>query len=1539
MPPEPLPWDRKDFFREKKHGNAGYDRVSEPLGGSSARWRDTPSHGSRNDFGRWGFPSDFRRPPVHSKQGSWHLYQDDLSHEYPTARSGERFFQGAGGFRPSGPYRDNRYNRNFRESRTSINQRDWRGNSYDYNHHHGAPSSGPGRLCDGRDQKSAEAAPARLSRPPMDVANTSNLVHPEEQRDESCDVNKADTCRGVEKEEPLASNWKPFKWSRPVSLTSRGPVICLSSSSKGSGESCDVKFELPLKICTPDESSSGDALGCLASPTSMEDTTSRKKPRLGWGEGLAKFEKKRVDPDDPQSKSSSAQCTSNIEPMHSPVQNWADKSPRFGGFFECRSPTTPSSVAYSSSPGLDDKFYMKASEIESDGSKLSLSSIPIAQNLIEGVSLNLEDMDSKAYSNLNGLLTELLQKEDYSSIDSGITKSALNKLLSWKGDISKVLESTESEIDSLENELKSLTSVPGSNNPVSNPSSSFSMECQEKNCAELNGQMSHSLPAVSSGNLPVGDMVPNCDVGEDALKKTKDDCIDSPGTATSKFTELLSLNKPSSSNQLKPVHSMDVKFLESDKYEACSSVHVRDIDGTSGPESETKMVSGIAAGHDNMVVSKNLEDKSLDYILFSNKGIAFEASKLLEKLLPSSDCVIESIETISSTCSHNKLLKDTFLKRKQALRFKERVLSMKYRAFQYMWKEDLQQLAERKQRTTSQKKVESCSRSLHSGFQKHRSSVRSRLTSPARNLNLVPTSEIVSFTRKLLSDPQIRCYRDDMKMPPLILDKKEKMLSGFLSNNGLVQDPYAVEKERALMNPWTAEEKEIFLDQYAAFGKDFTKISSFLDHKTTADCIEFYYKNHKSDCFMKAKKQQVLKKQETSAPTTRYLITSEKWNREMNAASLDMLGAISAIVAHGEEGTKSAKILSIGRSERKVKEIDGLREMSSRYDIDDERETEAADVLAGICGSLSSEAMSSCITSSADPGDGTQDWKSWKTSSEPSGTRCPPTAEVTQNVDDDTCSDESCGYVEPVDWTDEEKSSFVQAFSSYGKDFEMISRCVQTKSRDQCKVFFSKARKCLGLEMLCSDLGDEEMQTADDLDGGQSDTEGACVVENDLATCGDNASVGTDENTPMPISKLYHEVNDMDNDFKERSQIQDCQQERIPDVPDDGAVLNEGVETAVRLQCHVNIDSDCGGEPTKGHGTVIVTDEVGSDTSPTNQQPKVVAEIAREKPQVDLKSVSLDNQEMDSAPFGSELKRSASVNDLHQRAHGQSSSDFGEYSSPKLSMQQIERSRVSSLLPSSHTCAARTEASGQPLQVYYLKKCQRSASIQSIGESGSCHQQQLSDTSAKSCKNVKLFGQILSKPSTTDKPASDISSNSGCVDMLPINKEMDKYALSNGSLGLENFPPRRYGFWEGNRTQTGHPTIPDSALIVARYPGIFNTSSLPTSTSEQKLPLLASVASSNHNVGFADYLPLYPTEQGKIHLPYRLEMNPLSEVPRNGFEAVPGLKQIELNVVDSDARSVGSCNDLTDPVAALKLHYAKTCNQSGVNPGGGYVGR
>ncbi|KAL2526467.1 Duplicated homeodomain-like superfamily protein [Abeliophyllum distichum] len=391
---------------------------------------------------------------------------------------------------------------------------------------------------------------------------------------------------------------------------------------------------------------------------------------------------------------------------------------------------------------------------------------------------------------------------------------------------------------------------------------------------------------------------------------------------------------------------------------------------------------------------------------------------------------------------------------------------------------------------------------------------------------LVPTEDLIDLARALLSDSQVKIYRSTLNMPALILDKEEKMVSRFISTNGLVEDPCAVEKERSMINPWTSEERKIFMDKLASFGKDFRKIASFLDHKTTADCVEFYYKNHKLDCFEKAPKKPNFLKQRKSQPTSTYLLASRKrWNREGNAASLDILGSASAIAAKVDYGLEiqqkcTSTFFSGASSDHKEPTNDDVSlARSNSLDIfHNERETLAADVLASICGSLSSEAMSSCITSSVDLGEDYQDWRCQRVGS---SIKCSFTPEVTQNVDDES-SDESCGEVDHTAWTDEEKALLIQAVSSYGKDFTMISRCVRSRSRDQCKVFYSKARKILGLDLIqpgpCNAM-------PCDVNGGGSDTEDACDVETGSVNCSERSGCKMEDDFPSPDVKSSRESN------------------------------------------------------------------------------------------------------------------------------------------------------------------------------------------------------------------------------------------------------------------------------------------------------------------------------------------------------------------------------------------------------------------------------
>ncbi|EPS64788.1 hypothetical protein M569_09989, partial [Genlisea aurea] len=455
-------------------------------------------------------------------------------------------------------------------------------------------------------------------------------------------------------------------------------------------------------------------------------------------------------------------------------------------------------------------------------------------------------------------------------------------------------------------------------------------------------------------------------------------------------------------------------------------------------------------------------------IISSNKVTWTVTLEELSQLLPSGQRFFDLSTPSHGSSSTTDLtaVGKNFLRKRRALQFNERSLILKYKACKHFWKEG-RVVSVRKLRGKSQKRFDQ-SQALH----KKNRSCRSRLTHSGGTDNpplTVPAEELVDFVNRLLSSSPFKPYRRILRMPALIIDRQTKE-SRFVSSNGLVEDPLALEKERYLINTWTSSEREVFIDKLASFGKDFRKISSFLDHKTVADCVEFYYKNHKSECFSRAKRKSGSSEQRKSQPSSTYLVTAGKrWSREAGAVSLDILGEASAIAASND-----------GYVESQPKYKSRMFFPSSRYydsprgGGDDGRllapesidvyngETAAVDVLAGICGSLSSEAMSSCITSSIDPQDGgILDLRLQRVNSCVKRPLTPP--DVTQIVDKE-CSEESCEAVNSAHWTDDEKSAFVRAVSMYGKDFSMISRCVRTRSKKQCKVFFSKARKCLGLD-------------------------------------------------------------------------------------------------------------------------------------------------------------------------------------------------------------------------------------------------------------------------------------------------------------------------------------------------------------------------------------------------------------------------------------------------------------------------------------------
>ncbi|KAF8052904.1 hypothetical protein N665_1492s0008 [Sinapis alba] len=1140
-------WDRKELPRPRKR-----ERPSEPP-------FDSPSsHHVPREYSRWG-SGDFRRPYCHGKQGGRYQFAEETSHDY---------------HRQSAPRGDWRYTRNCRDDRVPLSQKE-KCNTLEMSNGSSRAFERPCGVRNGRrsvDERPLHASdthttlvnswdsPNSTHQPdiemctPVQTLKFKNELKFSDQRPslpidphseclssferpssensyENKQYSTANQCNGLMYARRLAndnsldppirhaelegtrkqlqlksiednrlrgvshldSTMKSGKESSlgaigklPVcsgSFSSQSSGFSHSSSFKslGTGDSSDRKQKMLPKIVAVTQSSSGDATAC-ATTTLSEEMSARKK-RLGWGEGLAKYENKKVDVN--TIEDGTALLEDGTGELHSLNKNIADESLTAAIAPDYGSPTTPSSVDCSSSPGFADKSSAKAI-CASDVSNMCRSPSPVSSNYLERLPINIEELDNVSMERFGCLLNELLGTDD--------PGTSMNKLLAWKGDILKAVEMAESEIELLENKHKALKLEGGRQCRVVEPSSYL---CQ----GDENVSKKQEAPCILGPKIvasSVAETLVRDSVHQAVSAKAPVEIIeDSPGEVKS-LTQAFATVR---SNE-------DILSIPSVRVVAPSKA----INTSTVANQEA--IDLFSA--DDMVSNEDLHCAKL---LSTNKIYARESSEVFNELLPRDFSSFDDSRFPGvRQRQFDSLVKEKIADRIELLRAREKILLLRFKAFQLAWKKDLSQLALTKYQPKSNKRTEVLPNAKISGRLKLPQPLRLRLSSSAqRRDSVASTTELVSYMKKLQKVTRLKPFRDNLRMPAMILDEKERARSRFISSSGMIEDPCDVEKERTKINPWTQEEKDTFLNMLAMHGKDFKKIASHLTQKTTADCVEYYYKNHKSDCFGKIKKQGGYGKE---GKHTYMLAPRKKWNREMGAASLDILGAVSIIASNANAGKvastrqiTSKRITLRGCSSSSSLQHDGnySEGCSPSFDFPCKR-TFGADV-----GPLSSEQINSreeCMYHlKVDP-----------------AAKKPRISHTTHNENsneyDDSCSEESCEETGPIHWTDAERSAFIQGFSLFGKNFASLSKFVRTRSPDQCRVFFSKVRKCLGLE--CRQSGSANVSTSASVDnanegGGGSDLEDPCAMESNSAVCNDGVSAKINLNSPTSPFNMNQE--------------------------------------------------------------------------------------------------------------------------------------------------------------------------------------------------------------------------------------------------------------------------------------------------------------------------------------------------------------------------------------------------------------------------------
>lgn len=100
---------------------------------------------------------------------------------------------------------------------------------------------------------------------------------------------------------------------------------------------------------------------------------------------------------------------------------------------------------------------------------------------------------------------------------------------------------------------------------------------------------------------------------------------------------------------------------------------------------------------------------------------------------------------------------------------------------------------------------------------------------------------LASLGNEDMTDPNHLAVRNVATIPDMISVEKGRVDYVFDDTNGKVDDPATFYDPRSGFHDWTPEEEKIFYNKYADHPKQFGIIASFLEHKTSVQCVLYYY--------------------------------------------------------------------------------------------------------------------------------------------------------------------------------------------------------------------------------------------------------------------------------------------------------------------------------------------------------------------------------------------------------------------------------------------------------------------------------------------------------------------------------------------------------------------------------------------------------------------------------------------------------------------------------------------------------------------------
>lgn len=176
-----------------------------------------------------------------------------------------------------------------------------------------------------------------------------------------------------------------------------------------------------------------------------------------------------------------------------------------------------------------------------------------------------------------------------------------------------------------------------------------------------------------------------------------------------------------------------------------------------------------------------------------------------------------------------------FDRRRTALIAKKERLQLEYQTIHKRWRRHCASLNEQAKPVESDNNVPVSGRTTRRSAASLGDTVRS---------DLEMEQIIASLGYDEATDPTQLSSRNLAVIPDMI-SVTGRTQYAFDDTNHLVENPSEYYAPCTGIHDWTEPEKELFLDKYAAFPKQFGLIADFLPNKTTSQCVDYYYLHKK----------------------------------------------------------------------------------------------------------------------------------------------------------------------------------------------------------------------------------------------------------------------------------------------------------------------------------------------------------------------------------------------------------------------------------------------------------------------------------------------------------------------------------------------------------------------------------------------------------------------------------------------------------------------------------------------------------------------